>query len=86
MPWRDAPILEELGDDSPQEGTTRDEDRTPVGSQYEKESPGDVSKPKDVVPGTAVKKVPNTGGPPIVLGALVLLGAALLSGRGVFKR
>jgi hypothetical protein len=45
-----------------------------------------VGNLKDVVPGTGAKKVPNTGGPPIVLGALVLLWAALIAGRGVLKR
>ena len=39
--------------------------------------PADVSNPKGVVPGTAVeKKVPDTGGPPIIIGALVLLAGS----------
>jgi hypothetical protein len=63
------------------------EGTTPAEDQYTpKAPPGDVGNPKDVVPGTGAKKVPNTGGPPIVLGALALLGAALIAGRGVLRR
>jgi hypothetical protein len=60
---------------------------TPVGDQYKPGGPpGPVDDPKGVMPGTGAKNVPNTGGPPLVLGALVLLGAALIAGRGVLKR
>jgi micrococcal nuclease len=58
---------------------------TPVGRQYAPE--GDVGNPKDVIPGTGVRRVPPTGGPPyLAVGALALLGAALIAGRGVLKR
>jgi hypothetical protein len=62
------------------------DDGTPAGDQYTNKPPGPVDNPKGVMPGTGAKKVPNTGGPPIVLGALVLLGAALIAGRGILKR
>jgi hypothetical protein len=38
------------------------------------------------MPGTGAKEEPNTGGPPLVLGALALLGAALIAGRNILKR
>jgi len=58
---------------------------TPVGRQYAPE--GDVGNPKDVIPGTGVRRVPPTGGPPyLAVVALMLLGAALIAGRGVFRR
>src|SRR5918994_1895195 len=60
-------------------GGTND-DGTPAGDQYEPGGPkGPVDNPKGVMPGTGAKKVPNTGGPPLVLGAMVLLGAALIA-------
>jgi hypothetical protein len=61
---------------------------TPVGVQYEaKPPPGPVDRPEGVIPGTGVRRVPPTGGPPyLALGALVLLGVALIAGRGVLKR
>jgi hypothetical protein len=62
---------------------------TPVEGQYitKKVPPGAVSNPKGVLPGTVVgRKMPNTGGPPVVVGALALLGAALTVGRGVLRR
>jgi len=60
---------------------------TPAGDQYKPGGPkGPVDSPKGVMPGTGAKKVPTTGGPPLVLGALVLLGAALIAGRGILKR
>ena len=63
------------------------EDPTPAGKQYTPETPpADVSNPKDVIPGTGAKKMPNTGGPPLAVGALALLGAALIAGRGVLRR
>jgi len=49
--------------------------------------PGPINKPEGVIPETQVIKVPNTGGPPyLAVGGLVLLGAALIVGRGVLKR
>ena len=57
----------------------------PVRDQYPPE--GDVGNPKDVIPGTGVRNVPPTGGPPyLAVGALVLLGVALIVGRGVLRR
>jgi hypothetical protein len=69
------------------EGTTP-ETGTPVGDQYGKKiPPSDVNNPKDVIPGTGAKKIPNTGGPPyLAVGALALLGAALIAGRAVLRR
>jgi micrococcal nuclease len=61
------------------------EDSPPVRDQYPPE--GDVGNPKDVIPGTGVRNVPPTGGPPyLAVGALVLLGVALIAGRGVLRR
>jgi micrococcal nuclease len=63
------------------------QDTTPIEDQYTpKGPPGDVSNPRDVIPGTGAREVPSTGGPPIVVGALVLLGATLIMGRGVLNR
>ena len=57
----------------------------PVRHQYAQE--GDVGNPKDVIPGTGVRRVPPTGGPPyLAVGVLVLLGVALIAGRGVLRR
>jgi Excalibur calcium-binding domain len=66
----------------------RPEDTAPAGEQYApKAPPGDPSNPKDVIPGTGARQVPDTGGPPyLTIGALVLLVAALIVGRGVLKR
>jgi Excalibur calcium-binding domain len=49
--------------------------------QYGKVPPAEVDNPKGVVPDTAIgKKMPPTGGPPIIIGALVLLtGSAILA-------
>jgi micrococcal nuclease len=58
--------------------------QTPGGRQYEPE--GSVGNPKDVIPGTGVRRVPPTGGPSIVLGALALLGTAVMVARGVLRR
>jgi len=66
--------------------------RTPVRDQYASKRlpprtpPGDISNPRDVMPGTSVRRVPNTGGPSIAVGALVLLAAALIAGHGVLRR
>src|SRR5215211_2170929 len=65
--------------------------RTPVRDQYASKTlpprtpPGDISNPRDVMPGTSVRRVPNTGGPSMAVGALVLLAAALIAGWGVFR-
>jgi len=79
-----------FGDDTP--GNPPDdapENGTPAADQYtpKKAPPGDINSPKGVLPKSVVgKKVPNTGGPPIIVGALVLLGSALIVGRGVLRR
>jgi hypothetical protein len=69
------------------EGTTP-ENGTPAGDRYGKKiPPSDVSNLKNVIPGTGVKKIPKTGGPPyLAVGALTLLGAALIVGRGILRR
>ena len=74
------------------DGTTPSADDkkvTPVDDQYKPgEKPGDVDNPKDVVPDTAVngKKIPNTGGPPyIAVAAILLLSVALIAGRGILR-
>ena len=65
---------------------------TPVRDQYASKRlpprtpPGDISNPRDVMPGTSVRRVPNTGGPSIAVGAIVLLAAALIAGHGVLRR
>jgi len=68
--------------------TTVAENTTPVEGQSPEQPPADVSNPKAVMPGTsAVKKIPNTGGPPyLILSALALLGTALVVGRGILRR
>ena len=55
---------------------------SPTQDQY-----GDVDDPKDVVPDTAAeKKMPPTGGPPLIaVGVLVLLSAAVVVGRGILR-
>jgi hypothetical protein len=56
-----------------------------VREQYPPE--GDVGNPKDVIPGTGVRRMPPTGGPPyVVVGTLALLGVALTAGRGALRR
>jgi hypothetical protein len=54
----------------------------------DKTPPAEVDNPKGVVPGTITgKKVPDTGGPPyLAVGALVLLCAAVMVGRGILRR
>jgi micrococcal nuclease len=61
---------------------------TPVREQYAaKPPPGPVDRPEGVIPRTGVRRVPPTGGPPyLAVGALVLLGVALITGRGVLRR
>ena len=58
---------------------------TPAQDQYADD--GDVNNPDDVVPGSSSKgTIPDTGGPPyLILGALLLLCAAALVGRGVLR-
>ena len=57
----------------------------PDRDQYAQE--GDVGNPKDVLPGTGVRWVPPTGGPPyLALGVLMLLVVALIVGRGILRR
>ena len=66
----------------------RPERTTPAEGQYTpKAPPGNVNNPNDVIPGTGTRQVPSTGGPPyLTIGALVLLGTALIAGRGVLRR
>ena len=56
--------------------------------QYSTDTPpSDVNNPKGVVPNTTADEMPDTGGPPYLLfGAVVLLGTALVAGRGVLRR
>jgi hypothetical protein len=59
----------------------------PVGNQYGSKTPGNINNPKDVIPDTTVKKMPDTGGPPyLAVGAALLLGAVLVAGRSVLGR
>ena len=51
-----------------------------------KQPPGRVDIPGDVIRDEPFIEIPDTGGPPIVLGALALLGTALIVGRGVLRR
>lgn len=44
-----------------------------------------VNNSKGVIPGTGVKKMPPTGGPPLAIGALALLAAAVIAGRGILR-
>jgi hypothetical protein len=59
---------------------------SPAQDQYE-QTAAEVDNPKGVVPETATnKKMPPTGGPPlIVVGVLALLSAALVVGRGILR-
>jgi hypothetical protein len=59
----------------------------PADNQYADTPPSDVNNPNDVVPNTAARTMPNTGGPPyLAVGAVLLLGAAVVAGRGVLRR
>jgi micrococcal nuclease len=62
--------------------------QTPVREQYEpKRPPGPIDRPEGVIPRTEVRRVPPTGGPPyLAVGAVALLGVALIAGRGVLRR
>jgi hypothetical protein len=56
----------------------------PADDQYSPETP--VDNPNGVRPGTT-SQMPNTGGPPyLAVGAVLLLGAAVVAGRGVLRR
>jgi hypothetical protein len=58
---------------------------TSAGDQYAPEAP--VNNPKDVLPNTTAKTMPNTGGPPyLAVGSVLLLGAAVVAGRVVLRR
>src|SRR5215217_5184803 len=59
-------------------------DAGPAQDQYDQ---GDVSNPSDTVPNTSSETpMPDTGGPPyLALGALLLMVAALVVGRGVLR-
>jgi hypothetical protein len=59
-------------------------DGGPAQDQYD---PGDVNNPGGTVPNTSSRTgIPDTGGPPyLALGALLLMFAALLVGRGVLR-
>jgi hypothetical protein len=65
-------------------GTAGGDDTGSAQDQYDQ---GDVSNPSDTVPNTSSKtQMPDTGGPPyLALGALLLMFAALLVGRGVLR-
>jgi hypothetical protein len=58
---------------------------TPADNQYApKAPPGPIDRPEGVMLGTGVRRVPATGGPPyLAIGALALLGVALIAGRSV---
>jgi hypothetical protein len=73
------------GEPPPRGGAPRGE--TPGGNQYAPDTPrGPVDRPEGVIPRTHVRRVPFTGGPPIILGALALLGTAVIVGHSVFRR
>jgi hypothetical protein len=59
-----------------------------VNDQYgPKAPPPPVDDPEGVIPGTGAEKIPPTGGPPyLAVGAMMLLAAAVVAGRGVLKR
>jgi hypothetical protein len=60
----------------------------PVQGQYGADKRvGPIDRPTGVIPRTPVRRVPPTGGPPyLAVGAMVLLGTALIVGRRVLKR
>jgi hypothetical protein len=62
--------------------------QNPVRDQYGANNRvGPIDRPAGVIPRTSVRRVPRTGGPPyLAVGAVVLLGVALIAGRGVLKR
>jgi hypothetical protein len=57
----------------------------PASDQYSPNTP--VNNPNAFVPNTNAKTMPNTGGPPyLAVGAMLLLGMAVVMGRGVLRR
>jgi hypothetical protein len=60
----------------------------PAQDQYSPGTPpGDVGNPNNVIPNTGSETMPNTGGPPyLAAGAVLLLAAAVVAGRGVLRR
>jgi hypothetical protein len=64
------------------------DDGPPVRDQYGPEKPlGPIDRPEGVIRRTTVRRVPPTGGPPyLAVGALVLLGVAVIAGRGALRR
>ena len=64
------------------------DDGPPVRDQYGPQKPlGPIDRPEGVIHSTTVRRVPPTGGPPyLAVGAVVLLGVALIAGRGVLRR
>jgi hypothetical protein len=75
-------------EDLPHRPTSGSGGGEPAGEQYStKIPPTDVNNPKDVVPNTTAKEMPDTGGPPyLAVGAMLLLGVAMVVGRGVLRR
>jgi hypothetical protein len=59
----------------------------PVRDQYGPQKPlGPIDRPEGVIRRATVRRVPPTGGPPyLTVGAVVLLGVALISGRGAYE-
>ena len=74
------------GEPPPRNGTRSND--TPVRDQYAPDKQlGPVDRPEGVIRRTTVRRVPPTGGPPyLAVGAVALLGVALIAGRGALKR
>jgi hypothetical protein len=74
------------GEPRPRNGTPPND--TPVRDQYARDKQlGPVDRPEGVIPRTGVRRVPPTGGPPyLAVGAVALLGVALIAGRAVLRR
>jgi hypothetical protein len=74
------------GEPPPRNGTRGND--TPVRDQYARDKQqGPVDRPEGVIPRTGVRRVPPTGGPPyLAVGAVALLGVALIAGRAVLRR
>jgi hypothetical protein len=74
------------GEPPPRNGTRGND--TPVQDQYAPDKQlGPVDRPGGVIPRTGVRRVPPTGGPPyLAVGAVALLGMALIAGRAVLRR
>ena len=62
--------------------------QNPVQDQYGADKRvGPIDRPAGVIPRSGVRRMPPTGGPPyLAVGALALLGTALIVGRRVLKR